>query len=229
MIWCEPVNRPRPGRSCPACRADLETIALSCLQQDPRRRYASASALADDLERRLDRVPDPARPVSRLEHAARWCRRRPAFASLLAVLAFTVALSIIGLLTLWRHSEADAGGPRLPWPVPSRATRRRPARSAISSACCRRPSMPRKCSRRNDSQRRRTRSAISRQSCVGIQHSPRPTSSRSVKSNASWRKISGARGIHPESRALLMDSLDLLDMRRLGADDPDGEVARRGR
>ena len=58
-------------------------------------------------ERWLDGFPIRARPVSKLEHAGRWCRRRPAFASLLAVLAVTVASSLVGLLTLWRHSEAE--------------------------------------------------------------------------------------------------------------------------
>ncbi len=91
----------------PGLPRDLETIALTCLRKDPRRRYASAGALADDLQRWLDGFPIQARPVSKLEHASRWCRRRPAFASLLAVLALTVASSLVGLLTLWRHSEAE--------------------------------------------------------------------------------------------------------------------------
>ena len=133
------TREPAPPRTLvPGLPRDLETIALTCLRKDPRRRYASAGALADDLKRWLDGFPIQARPVSKLEHAGRWCRRRPAVASLLAVLALTVASSLVGLLTLWRHSESRARrGPRMPWPVPSRATRPRPERFAISSACWR--------------------------------------------------------------------------------------------
>src|SRR5262245_34209608 len=104
------TREPAPLRTLvPDLARDLETIAVTCLRNDPRRRYASAGALADDLQRWLDGFPIRARPVSKLEHASRWCRRRPAFASLLAVLAFTVASSLVGLLTLWRQSEAERG------------------------------------------------------------------------------------------------------------------------
>ncbi|MGA7496225.1 MAG: serine/threonine-protein kinase [Isosphaeraceae bacterium] len=102
------TREPAPPRTLvPGLPHDLETIALTCLRKDPQRRFVSAGALADDLQRWLDGFPIRARPVSKLEHAGRWCRRRPAFASLLAVLALTVASSLVGLITLWRHSEAE--------------------------------------------------------------------------------------------------------------------------
>ena len=99
------------------------------------------------------------------------------------------------------------------------------ARSAISSTCWRRPWMHRKCSRRKDLKSLRVLYAISRRNCVGILCSPHPTSSRSVNSNVNWQIDFRRRGNFAESRALLMDSLDLLEGRRHGADDPD--VARR--
>lgn len=96
-----------PRTLVPGLPRDLETIALTCLSKDPRHRYASAGALADDLGRWLDGFPIQARPVSALARAGRWCRRRPTLALLLAALAMTVASSLVGLLALCRHSEAE--------------------------------------------------------------------------------------------------------------------------
>ena len=52
------TREPAPLRTLvPGLPRDLETIALTCLRKDPRRRYASAAALADDLQRWLDGFP----------------------------------------------------------------------------------------------------------------------------------------------------------------------------
>ncbi len=66
---------------------DLNTICMKCLQKEPQRRYASAAALADDLERFLTHQAIHARRTSALERVGRWCRRNP----LEAGLAFAVA------------------------------------------------------------------------------------------------------------------------------------------
>ncbi|MDR3637602.1 MAG: serine/threonine-protein kinase [Isosphaeraceae bacterium] len=84
---------------------DLETVCLTCLQKLPGRRYGSAADLADDLRRWLDGRPIAARPVSRLERTWRWCRRRPAIASLVAALSGTIVASFLGLLVLLGRAE----------------------------------------------------------------------------------------------------------------------------
>jgi serine/threonine protein kinase len=97
VIAEEPVP---PSARCAAAPRDLEVICLKCLQKDPKKRYASAAALADDLRRYLDGEPIRARPVPAWERLAKWVRRRPTLATLL--LALAVALGALAGVDL-RH------------------------------------------------------------------------------------------------------------------------------
>lgn len=78
---------------------DLQTIILKSIDKDPRRRYASAAALADDLASFGDGRPIKARDVSVLERAWIWSQRNPTIAGLLTALVFgavlTLAVSVV--------------------------------------------------------------------------------------------------------------------------------------
>jgi tRNA A-37 threonylcarbamoyl transferase component Bud32 len=86
---------PEPPRKLnPRVPRDLEVICLKCLEKDPRRRYASADALAEDLTRWQAGEPITARPVSRLEQARLWIRRHPTATALVG----TSLMSLIAMI-----------------------------------------------------------------------------------------------------------------------------------
>jgi eukaryotic-like serine/threonine-protein kinase len=86
-------EEPEPPRSRnPKVDRDLEIICLKCLRKEPERRYESALALAEDLERWLEGSPIKARTMSPVEHTWRWCRRNWLPASLAATLLFIIAM-----------------------------------------------------------------------------------------------------------------------------------------
>jgi serine/threonine-protein kinase len=97
---------PRPSSIRPGLDRDLETVVLKCLEKEPSRRYPSAEALADDLDRWLRGEPIHARPVGRLEKTWLWARRNPAVATAgtLAV-AGLVAVAILSSIAAY---QADA-------------------------------------------------------------------------------------------------------------------------
>ena len=85
----------RPRSIVPTVNGDLETITLKCLEKEPAKRYGSAEALAQELERWTKGEPILARPVGYMERSWRWCKRNPAVAGLMAGIASLLVVATI--------------------------------------------------------------------------------------------------------------------------------------
>jgi eukaryotic-like serine/threonine-protein kinase len=97
-------NEPAPpSRIQPKLPQDVETICLKCLAKEPRKRYASAAELADDLGRFLANEPIRARRIGPVGRLVRWCRRQPALAATLA--AAVVLIATVAGIGFWRVVE----------------------------------------------------------------------------------------------------------------------------
>jgi tetratricopeptide (TPR) repeat protein/tRNA A-37 threonylcarbamoyl transferase component Bud32 len=100
-------EEPQPLRVVnPEIPRDLETITLKCMEKEPQRRYDSARAVAEDLQRYLEAEPILARPGSWLYKLARKAAKHKVVTAL-------AAFSVVGVLFLvffasymrWRAME----------------------------------------------------------------------------------------------------------------------------
>ncbi len=103
MIDYEPM---RPHVRDKTVDPDLEIICLKCLDKEPKRRYASANDLADDLDRWLDGKPILARPASTTERIVKYVRRRRVLSAMIGLLVATAMIGSGGIV--WQWSEAVA-------------------------------------------------------------------------------------------------------------------------
>ena len=75
----------------PKIDRDVSTICLKCLEKDPKRRYSSALALAEDLEHWLKHEPIQARRTGIFARGKKWVQRNPTSALLAASLVILAA------------------------------------------------------------------------------------------------------------------------------------------
>jgi serine/threonine protein kinase len=100
----------------PKIDRDLSTICLKCLDKDPKRRYPSALALAQDLQRWQKHEPIQARRTGISTRARKWVRRNRSIAALIAL---SVALAAGSGWIVWksefRHHPLTTGIAVLPF------------------------------------------------------------------------------------------------------------------
>ncbi len=93
----DPVS---PAWHQPDIPRDLEVICMKCLEKEPRGRYQSAAALAEDLRRYLDDETIVARPPTTVVRTAKWVRRHP-WKFVGVVLILVLAMASLARLVQW--------------------------------------------------------------------------------------------------------------------------------
>ncbi len=97
-----------PSRHNAALRGDIDQILLKTLEKSPSRRYESAGALAQDIERHLEHRPIEARPPTPLYRASRYVRRHRAlvFGAGATIFALMIGL-VIATTQVIRARDAE--------------------------------------------------------------------------------------------------------------------------
>jgi serine/threonine-protein kinase len=93
-------------------RGDLDVIALTALHKDPARRYGSAEALAEDVERHLGGLPVRARPDSLAYRARKFAARHRAGVAAGALLGLSVAAGVAATARQARIARRQADAAR---------------------------------------------------------------------------------------------------------------------
>ena len=86
---------------------DLDSICVKCLKREPAERYATAGALADDLERFGAGQAVSAHPIGPLTRTSRWIRRVYRRTAVLLTLLLLVALIVAGAIFSTRRLERE--------------------------------------------------------------------------------------------------------------------------
>jgi serine/threonine-protein kinase len=100
VLESEPTH---PLRINPRIPPELERICLRSLEKLPERRYSSAAALADELDRFLRREPLETQPAGLTDRLRRWIRRDTGLVARLAILAAAATIVEVQHLVSHRH------------------------------------------------------------------------------------------------------------------------------
>jgi eukaryotic-like serine/threonine-protein kinase len=101
--------RPSDATGQRALRGDLDTIVAKALKKDPRDRYASVTALANDLRRHLKHEPIDARPDTLAYRAGKFLRRNRLGIALASLATLATVAGIVAILVQSRavRNERD--------------------------------------------------------------------------------------------------------------------------
>ena len=105
VVRDEPVPLRKRNASIPV---DLETIVMKCLQKEPARRYDSARALAEDLQRFLDGETIFARPTSFVYRLYKKSQKHKTIAAILSIAVFFIVVMAAIAINTWRTSKQQA-------------------------------------------------------------------------------------------------------------------------
>ena len=97
----------RPSQLNQKVPRDLEIICLKCLEKEPARRYASALALAEDLDRWLNGLPIVARPVAHDHPRGHVVPCNRALAALAALFLLALLGGLAGVTWKWREADRE--------------------------------------------------------------------------------------------------------------------------
>ncbi|MBS0432699.1 MAG: serine/threonine protein kinase [Proteobacteria bacterium] len=123
----EPTAIPTAKPAAKRLRGDLANIVAKATEPEPERRYGSAGALAEDIERHLDRLPVRAHPPSRWYRAGKFVARHRGGVALTAALLLAIFVSLSA--ALWQAHEARQQA----WLARQQATRANMVRDFLES------------------------------------------------------------------------------------------------
>ncbi len=98
---------------------DLETIVMTAASKRPEDRYATAEALAEDLQRFVNHQPIHAKPPNLIDRTVKWSRRHTAVVwsagvvIVVALLSLAVSTYFVGQSLKSEQREAQTGGGQL--------------------------------------------------------------------------------------------------------------------